>query len=394
MKMQSASRSSGQSLFVLHPVFALTGILHAIGGALLPSIAATLHLTDIQSGGLFFSYFAGTSAAALLCIGPLVRLMGAGFVLAAATCFGIAAGPGTLMQPLFFVLGVGVGIPMAAVSMFAGRKFGERSAAPLTFLNFTWSGGALLAPLLAGRVLAHQSYRSAYFYLGMTSMVAALACWILLKDPPPAAKPAESAASRTDLRWVVFFALLAFLEVGIENTTATWLATFTQRSSGAATATAAVVTSLYWVGFLASRGLSALILMRVRPMVVLRTAVAVALVAAVLLVGLTSSPVRNGAMLLLGAALAPIFPLLLAQFFARARNSANSRWVLAICGFGGSVMPWVTGSISSISHSLRWGLATVPASLLLIFMALPLLGARRKSQGVGELAGTNTSQLD
>ena len=51
----------------LHPVFALTGVLHSIGGPLLPSLAATFHLTDSQSGFLFLAYFAGTSLGALLC---------------------------------------------------------------------------------------------------------------------------------------------------------------------------------------------------------------------------------------------------------------------------------------------------------------------------------------
>lgn len=380
MSWPGAARRNVQSLYVLHPVFALTGILHAIGGALLPSIATTLHLSDARSGALFLSYFAGTSAGALLCVGPLAKLMGAGFVLAAATCLGISAGPGAWILPQFFVLGVGVGIPMTAVSMFAGRKFGERSAAPLTFLNFTWSAGALLAPLLAGRVLVEHSYQAAYFCLAVAALVAALACWVLLKDPPPAQAFRNASGTGRDLRWVALFAVLAFLEVGIENTAASWLATFTQRSSGAATATAAFLTSLYWAGFLVSRGVSALLLMRVRPILLLRCAVAMALGSAALLVGVSLEAVRNGAMLVLGAALAPIFPVLLAQFFARARNSANSRWVLAVCGFGGSVMPWLTGSISSLSHSLRWGLATVPASLLLIFAALPLLKTGRAQE--------------
>ena len=34
------------TLAVLHPVFALTGVLHAVGGALLPSLAARFHLSD------------------------------------------------------------------------------------------------------------------------------------------------------------------------------------------------------------------------------------------------------------------------------------------------------------------------------------------------------------
>ncbi|MGC2614364.1 MAG: MFS transporter, partial [Terracidiphilus sp.] len=57
--------SPARTLAILHPVFALTGVLHAVGGALLPSIAARFHLSDSTSGLLFLLYFAGTSLGAL-----------------------------------------------------------------------------------------------------------------------------------------------------------------------------------------------------------------------------------------------------------------------------------------------------------------------------------------
>ncbi len=58
-----ARHSSAQTLTVLHPVFLLTGVLHAIGGPLLPSVASAFHLNDSQSGFLFLLYFAGSSLA-------------------------------------------------------------------------------------------------------------------------------------------------------------------------------------------------------------------------------------------------------------------------------------------------------------------------------------------
>src|SRR5260370_30711649 len=60
-------RSPGRTLTVLHPAFALTGVLHAIGGPLLPSLASTFHLSDSQSALLFLAYFSRTSLGALLC---------------------------------------------------------------------------------------------------------------------------------------------------------------------------------------------------------------------------------------------------------------------------------------------------------------------------------------
>jgi fucose permease len=374
------SRSANVVTFVvLHPAFALTGVLHAIGGALLPSLALAFNLSDAQLGSLALCYFLGTSVGALLCVGNYVRQMTAGFLLVALACSGIAIAKAVLFLPLFFMLGIGVGIPMTAVSMYAGHRFGSRSAAPLTLLNFSWSVGAFLSPLLAARVLAHQTYRAAYVVLGAAAAVAAAACWFGLQSDSRGSVLSNTATRSKQLRWAALFAMLTFLEVGIENTTATWLASYVFRSSRMGAAAAAASSALYWCGFLASRGLSSLLLLRVAPTRVLRAAVITALAASLLLVAFTSAISRDAAMVLLGAALAPIFPLLLSRFFAGAHKASDSRWILATCGFGGSVLPWLTGWISAGSQSLRLGLSTVPAALFLMLCMLAVPATSRES---------------
>jgi fucose permease len=370
-------RSDGKALVVLHGAFALTGVLHAIGGALLPSIAQSLRLTDKQSGTLFLLYFIGVAVGALLCVGQYARLMAVGFVVVAVSCAAVTGTNAALLQPLFFVLGIGVGIPMSAVTMFAGRKFADRAAAPLTFLNFSWSAGALLAPLLAAQLLVSHTYRAAYIALALAAVAAAMACWFVLQDPPP--RPAPDAHSGVrNLGWIVLFAVLTFLEVGIENTTATWLATYAMRGSHTGAALAAASSSLYWCGFLISRGLFSIILLRFNATRVLRGAILIGVFASAALVAFQGPVERGFAMLVLGASLAPAFPLLLSRFFARARNASDSRWVLSTCGFGGSVLPWLTGWISAAS-SLRLALMTVPFALALILALLPFALGRRQS---------------
>jgi MFS transporter, FHS family, glucose/mannose:H+ symporter len=356
------------SLPVLHVAFGLTGVLHAIGGALLPALAGSLGLSDSRSGALFLCYFLGTPLGAILCLGRYARLITIGYCIAAAACCGIAVGRPEILPLLFLALGVGVGLSMSAVSMFAGRAFTGRTAAPLTLLNFTWSAGALIAPLLAARVLVGHSWRTTYGLLAIVAAVAAVVCWLGLEEPPVDQTVAASVSSKQHWVVIALFALLAFLDVGIENTSATWLASYAMRVASTGAARAAASSSLYWCGFLLFRGLWALLLKRMNAMRVLMGTVVAALLAAGLLVGFAgAAPV---AMLLLGAALAPVFPLLLSLFFARARVS-DSRWVLAMCGFGGSVLPWLTGVISSSAGSLRLGLSTVPAALAVMVCLLP-----------------------
>ena len=366
-----------RALLVLHPAFALTGICHSIGGPLLPSLQPGFHLNDSQAGLLLFAYFAGTSVGALLCGRRPARTLFLGFLALAAAAVLVAATNRVFLYPAFLLFGICVGVPMTAVSMHVGRTFGARSAAPLTFLNFTWSAGALLAPLMAARLLLHHSFRAAYVILAGAALLAALACRIQLEDgeTPP---PATVQTSRTrNLRFIALFAFLAFLEVGVENTTASWLATYVLRTAGTGVAWAAAATALYWGGFLASRGVSSLLLLRVDAGRLLSIAAAVGIAAAGVLLGLSGTTAHVVAIVILGAALAPIFPLLLARFFAESRDSSDSRWVLALCGFGGSVVPWLAGSLSATTGSLRLGLIVIPAGLLLILGGLPLVRERR-----------------
>ncbi len=117
-----APRSPEQSsiLVVLHPVFALTGICHSIVGPLLPSVALMFHLNDGQSGTLLFAYFAGTS------LGTRPR---AWLCALTCACLAVAVTNQTFLHLIYLFLGISVGMPMTAVSMYAGRIFGFRIAA-------------------------------------------------------------------------------------------------------------------------------------------------------------------------------------------------------------------------------------------------------------------------
>jgi FHS family glucose/mannose:H+ symporter-like MFS transporter len=368
-----ARHSSAQTLTLLHPVFLLTGILHAIGGPLLPSVATAFHLNDSQSGLLFLLYFVGSSLGALLCIGSYARIIAVGFIAIVVSCLAVAIVPWPVLLPVFLLLGISVGLPMSAVSLFVGRSFPQRSASVLAFLNMSWSAGALIAPLLAACILVHRTFRTAYLLLAAASAIAAFVCARFLRDAPELPRSGGNLRGVANLRLIFVFAVATFLQVGVENTAAAWLSTYMLRIAGSGAVFAATLSTLYWVGFLVSRGFAALVLLYVKPAVVLFTTVTIALGAAVLLATAPSVSVGAIAMFLLGIALAPTYPLLIAQSFSRVRQVSDTRWILAASGFGGSVLPWLTGWISSRSGSIRAGIATIPAALLLMSLLLPFL---------------------
>ena len=372
-------------LLVLHPVFALTGVADAIAGPMLPSLARVFHLSDSESGVLLFSLFAGMAVGALLCRGNYARILTRGLFAMAITCATFPWVPRPLLYPFGFFLGVSIGAPMTAISLFIGRNYPARRASTLTTLNFTWSVGAMLAPLFAARILAVSSWSTVYVVLAAVSALAAITVHFTIRETGEAPRTTAQATRFGNFRLVSLFAFFFFLEVGMESTFGAWISTYVLRTARTAVTFAAGATAIYWAGFLLSRALSPLILQRIRPGRLLRAAVITALGAATLLVVSSSLYLLAVAILLLGMALAPIFPVALAAFFDRARHSSDSRFVLAVSGFGGSVFPALVGWISSYSSSLRMGLIAGPATLLVMVAILPMLdNSKSESSSVSE----------
>lgn len=371
--MSSPPISRRSMLWVLHPAIALTGVAESIIGPLLPALARTFHLSDTHSGFLVFCAFAGMASGALLCRGDYARLLTRGFLAMMLTSALFPWISRSILFPYAFLFGVSVGVPMSAVSLFAGRNYKEHRAATLTVLNFSWSLGALLAPLLAGRLLAVATWQAVFLVLAGAAAILAVAAGLFVRDVPEDARITAETTGLRNLRLVALFAAFFFLEVGMESTFGAWLSTYMLRVTGIDIAQAAAATAIFWTGFLASRGFSPLLLLRIRPGSLLRVALPAALAASILLLVTRSSLLMAAAILFLGAALAPIFPVALSAFFDHARHTSDSRYILAFSGFGGSLFPWLVGFISARSGSLRISLVVGPAVLLVMNLMLPWL---------------------
>lgn len=364
-------------LALLHPAIALTGVGCSITGPLLPSLARGFHLDDAHAGLLVFWVYVGMAAGALLCRANYARKIAAGFVALAAASLGFACAPGFLLLPLGFFYGAAVSLPMTSINLFVGRNYPARRAVTLTALNFSWSVGATVGPLVAARLLEAVSWRAVYQAVACAALLAAAGARLVLRDSAEVAHLTPETEGLRNLRLIVVFALFFFLQVGLECTAGAWASMYVLRVTATTVAAAAAASSIFWGGFLASRALAPLVLLRMRPARLLLTCMLTALGAALAIVAVRSAFPLLAAFLLLGLALAPVFPVALAAFFERARRSSDSRFILALSGFGGAVLPWLAGAISTRTASLRIGLMTLPVALLTMTAMLPLLGVAR-----------------
>jgi fucose permease len=361
------------SVLLLYLGFLGTGALTVLLGVVLPKVAAAWHLTDSQSGMLLMTLFAGSSLGALFVRKHFQRTLSYGYLLIPAAGALLIIAPRVVAVPAIFLYGVGLGMAMTSTSMLVGRLFPQRRGAALSFLNFCWSIGSTLCPLLIARVPNQLSPAT----LGMAVAVTALpfAALPLLGGLQATALPVPPGRELdTSFRTLAIFALAGFLYVGVEGTVGGWLTTFALRTVAWSYARSSLAAACFWGAVLAGRGLAPLVLEKISEIRLFRLAVLALIAGLAMLVAARSPWLLLAGTLCSGLALAPIFPLVLSLFMARAGESKNTGWVFMLSGFGGAVMPWMTGILSTEAHSLRIGLLVPFAGSLMLLCMMLWLG--------------------
>lgn len=338
--------------------FILTGIGTNLLGVILPALSGIWNLSDSHSGFLFAAQFTGSSTGALLMQSNLFKSVTRGYVLLIVGAIAFALCQGHYAVPLLFCFGLGLGSAMTATSMLFGRMYAASRGASLSLLNAFWGLGAVLCPLLAAVWERFRSSNSLYLMLAVSAVLPLLVIapqhgyLSQLRDeviPVP--------NRRTKLYLLVPLAIFAFLYVGVESSISGWMMTYVHRMGLASGLYAPIATSFFWIALLVGRAAAPIALKHISESGLLMITLCVLLVSSVMLL-LSHTPAMSiVSASLAGLMLAPIFPLCLSKVLAIASGPSESRWVFAISGMGGAVLPWMTGQVASMSGSLRTGLA-------------------------------------
>jgi fucose permease len=358
------------SVVLLYLGFLTTGAMTVLLGTVLPKIASQFHLNDNQSGMLLMALFAGSSGGALFVRRRFSLTLAIGYLLIPIAGAMLVLVPRVLGIEAILIYGIGLGMAMTSTSMLVGRMYPARRGAALSFLNFCWSIGSTVCPLLVARF--HGQVTAG----GLGIVVAVVAGpFALLPLAGRFEAPAHVTRHRRDLdtaiSTVVLFALAGFLYVGMESAVGNWMTTYGLRVVAWSFTNSSLATASFWGALLAGRGLAPVLLYRLSDGRLLRWSV-FALVAGLLLLVTAHSPwALLGGAVWTGLCLGPIYPLVLALFMERAGESKHTGWIFTISGFGGAVVPWMTGVISSAAHSLRIGL-TVPVAGAVVLVVLTL----------------------
>jgi FHS family glucose/mannose:H+ symporter-like MFS transporter len=364
------------SVVWLHIGFAATGFGITLLGCLLPALHSVWNLSDAQAGLLFACQFTGASLGALLVREDLFRSLQHGYLVMVASAAVLGLLHGYVAAGVFFVFGLGLGWAMTSINMIGGTVF-ERPGAALSLLNASWILGAAISPVIASRWVRYRRPMDIYFVvaIGFAAIALILRHYRsgLLESHIRRLRFTKGATP-----WVLIaaFSLLAFLYVGVEVSVSGWMMTYVHRLPIGGGLWAALITSCFWLALLCGRLLAPAVLLRVSESRLLLATMIVAC-CGVILILLNHSPVAILlAVVSAGLALAPIFPLCVSRVLVLTHESPQTKWLFSVAGLGGSVLPWITGRLSTHTGSLRDGLL-VPVFALGTMIVCFLLIARR-----------------
>lgn len=355
---EKEGKAPAQAVAGLYFGFILTGIGTNLLGVILPALSGIWNLSDSHSGFLFAAQFTGSSTGALLMQSNLFRSVTRGYVLFIAGSIAFALCRGHFAAPLLFCFGLGLGSAMTATSMLFGRMYSTSRGSSLSLLNAFWGLGAVLCPLLATAWERFRSSNSLYLMLAGSAVLPLLVIATQhsylsqLRDEVMAVPNRQA-----KLSLLIPLAIFAFLYVGVESSISGWMMTYVHRMGLASGLYAPIATSFFWIALLVGRAVAPVLLKRISESGLLMITLCVLLASNVMLL-LSHTPAMSIiSASLAGLMLAPIFPLCLSKVLAIASGPSESRWVFAISGMGGAVLPWMTGQVASVSGSIRTGLA-------------------------------------
>jgi len=369
---------------LLHVGFVVVGIITTLIGNELPVFIRQWSLSDSQAGFLIAAQFTGSSLGTLLTSILLprfgfARVLCAGFLSFAAGFAFLGLGPWYVAALAVFVYGFGYGLVNPATNLRGTQLPSNNVASAVSFLNLSWTVGAVACPLVVAQLLPRIGVRGIAVTL---TIISAIIAAMHFNRHSTAPEPPSERPTRPFSEWMhhlahapsVSLLLIFFLYVGTEVGIGNWVATQEKRLPGGALTVLLLAPSFFYGFLLLGRAVSPLIVRRVSTLSISLSGLVSAALGTIVII---LAP--NSHWLFAGAALAglgcapqyPIFVTWLAQIFGK-----NATWLSALffgaAGAGGAALPWLMGIVGAQTGELRLGFV-----LPLLACVVMLFGAVR-----------------
>ena len=376
-------------LTVLFIGFILSGIATTIIGPMLPVFIRKWGLDDGQAG-LFSSVQFIAALAGTLLSGVWMARRGyrpslvAGYALIG---YGLATlNASTHLNALVATgaFGLGYGFITPGTNLYVAEAGGARSASLLSLLNFTWGLGAMIcSPLIA---LALRNKRLPGLLIAYAVFGGLLALALLLARFGPdkhekVATTADSGPTAIARGVTVALATIFLIYVSMETSIGVWAAEYSRRIAKGITNLTTLAPMFFYAGLTAGRGLAPLVLLSVSEVPIVFAALSLTAIGTTIVIFSTTLTVTIAGVFLSGLGCASIYPIYIAWlsrwYGPRAKHVGGILFALA--SLGGSAGPWLVGSLSKYSGSLRVGFL-VPLVSALVMIGIVAELRRQTSQ--------------
>src|ERR1700676_937512 len=275
MLPESNAREARHLKFIHAALFAgfvVSGMTATILGPSLPTFIARWALDDTQAGLFFTTQFTGSLLGVLLSSAILSTrgyrdALVLGFFLMAAGVTGLNSASQYIALFATALYGFGFGIAIPATNLCIAEISGTRRAAALNLVNMAWGIGAIACPVLLLAGLRADCYTAVLLSIAACALLLSIFFGSIkfagLSSKSPSTAAAEQKINPAHpIHVPVALALLFYLYIGTENGISGWAAEQAHRVSEGNSS--AVMPMFFWAGLLSGRGISALILTRVK----------------------------------------------------------------------------------------------------------------------------------
>jgi len=385
-----STSSEARQLKVVHAAlfagFVISGMTATILGPSLPTFIARWALDDTQAGLFFTTQFTGSLLGVLLSSAILSTrgyrdALVLGFFLMAAGVAGLNSSSHYVALLATALYGFGFGIAIPATNLCIAEISGVRRAAALNLVNMAWGLGAIACPVLLLAGLRAHHFNSVLLSIAASALLLSIFFVSMKFDNLSAKSPSTTTTEQKinpahPIHIPLALALLFYLYIGTENGISGWAAEQAHRVGTGNSS--AVMPMFFWAGLLSGRGISALILSRIKESWLVITGLVLSSVGTTcLLLAATRSQVILG-VLLAGFGLASVYPIFISWlskwYGERARRLGGVMFSLA--ALGGATMPWMVGFISQHAQSLRVGLLVPHLGCVAMIVLIAVLRRR------------------
>lgn len=365
-------------------IFLVTGTTFGVVGPSLPLLAEQVGVTVAEVGSVLIFYGGGYLAGTRLFVrgydrGWGNRLIGTSGLIASLCFASISLGPTlTLLCSSFFMFGAAVSTSDVGCNTMMMWEMREKAGPSIALMHAMFGVGAISSPFI---VRASDSLNGnavlAYFFCAALSVFTA--SYVLTRrspsDPHVAARELHGDLSKQQIAMIMLY---FFAYVAVEVAFASWIYTYGTRV-GLPKIQAALLNSLFWVGFMIGR-LATVWLAKasrsVRPVQIGAIANIFACVVLLTRVDFLLLP----AVFVYGLATAPQFSLMLAFIGSRIPLSGKmTSRIVGSAGLSSTVMPWLIGQLLERVSLWTYPVALIGCAMTVLLMA-QIIGAKLPRQ--------------